>query len=137
MTASPNVSLNEEDRKATIIALEKQALELWNKGNPDGFIELSSQNVVYADPALRNKLEGKQALEEYYDKMRGKIKVDSYKMIEPRVWLSGEIAVLTYDYEVERENRIVRMHCTEVYKTDSLDRWKITHTHWSFVLPTF
>lgn len=48
-----------EDVKSTIIALEEQALKLWNNGNPDGFIELSSDDVVYIDPAFENKLEEK------------------------------------------------------------------------------
>ena len=40
------------DIGAAIIALETQALEQWNNGNPDGFIALSSDEVVYFDPAL-------------------------------------------------------------------------------------
>lgn len=116
-----------------IIALEKQALELWNNGNPDGFIALSSDDVIYFDPAFENKLEGKKALEEYYNGMRGKIKIDSYKMIKPIVRLSSGVAVLMYDYEAYSDGQIFKMHCTEVYKTDSSNRWKIIHTHWSFV----
>ena len=48
--------------RAAIIALEKHALELWNDGDPDGFIALSSDDVVYMDPALEHKLTGKEAL---------------------------------------------------------------------------
>jgi len=118
-----------------IIALEKQALELWNNGNPDGFIELSSADVVYLDPAFENKLEGKKALEEYYNSIRGKIKIDFYKMINPTVQVLPGGAVLTYNYEAHRDGQIFRMNCTEVYKSDRSDLWKIIHSHWSFVLP--
>ncbi len=123
------------DIKTTIIALEKQALELWNNGNPDGFIELSSDDVVYFDPAFENKQEGKRALEEYYAHVRGKIKIDLYKMINPVVQVSPGVAVLTYNYEAHREGRVFRMNCTEVYKLNLSNQWKIIHTHWSFVQP--
>ena len=48
MTGCTISSSNNEDIKATIIALKKQALEQWNNGNPDGFIALSSDDVVYS-----------------------------------------------------------------------------------------
>ncbi len=125
-----------EKIKATIIALEKQALELWNNGNPDGFLELSSDDVVYFDPVFEKKFVGKKALEEYYEGFRGKNKIDSYDMIEPMVQVMSDCAVLMYDYEARQESKSYRMHCTEVYKTDLSGQWKITHTHWSFVLNT-
>ena len=54
------------DPEAAIIALERRALERWNQGDPDGFLELTSGDVVYFDPALGRKLIGKKALGEYY-----------------------------------------------------------------------
>ena len=124
-----------ESIKATIIALEKQALELWNKGNPDGFLELSSDDVIYFDPVFEEKFAGKKALEEHYNGFRGKSQIDSYEMIEPVVQVTAEIAVLMYDYEARGGGNIYRMHCTEVYKSDASGKWKIIHTHWSFVMP--
>ena len=123
-----------EEPQATIITLEKQALELWNNGNPDGFLELSSDDVVYFDPVFEKKFVGKKGLEDYYEGFRGKNKIDSYDMIEPIVQVMSECAVLMYDYEARREGQSYRMHCTEVYKLDSLGRWKIIHTHWSFIM---
>jgi len=135
MIECANVSPNPEDIKAMIIALEKKALELWNNGNPDGFLELSSNDVVYFDPVFEEKFEGKQALEEYYNGFRGKNKIDYYEMIKPVVHIATETAVLMYDYEAHGGGNVYRMHCTEVYKLESSNRWKIIHTHWSFVLP--
>lgn len=135
MTGRTSVPSGKEDVKAAIIALEKQALELWNSGNPDGFIELSSDDVIYVDPAFEHKIEGKKALEEYYNTIRGKVKIDLYRMIDPVVRLSSDMAVLMYDYEAHRDGQIFKMHCTEVYQSDSSNRWKIIHTHWSFVMP--
>lgn len=124
-----------KDIKATIIALEEQALEQWNNGNPDGFIDLSADDVIYIDPTFENKLEGKKALEDYYNSIRGKIKIDLWKMINPTVHLSSGMVILTYNYEAQRDGMIFRMNCTEVYRLDSANQWKIIHTHWSFFQP--
>jgi len=122
---------NNENVKATIIALETQALELWNNGNPDGFMELSSDDVVYFDP--EQKLEGKRALEDYYNSIRGMVKVETYQMIKPVVQLSSDVAVLTYNLNSHSGGMIFKWNCTEVYRLNSSNQWKIIHTHWSLV----
>ena len=121
------------DIRAMIIALEKQALEQWNNGNPDGFIGLSSDDVVYMDPALGHKLEGREALEAYYDQVRGKIKIDSYEMIDPVVQVLSDGAILMYNYSACRDGMTFQMNCTEVYHLNPSAQWQIIHTHWSFI----
>ena len=100
--------------EAAIIALERRAPERWNQGDPDGFLELTSGDVVYFDPALGRKL------------------IDTYRMSDPVVRLSPGAAVLAYDYEVLRDGQVFRMHYTEVYTTATSGGWEIVHTHWSF-----
>ena len=112
------------DPEAAIIALERRALERWNQGDPG--------DVVYFDPALGRKLIGKKALGEYYGTVRGKIRIDTYRMIGPVVRLSPGAAVLAYDYEALRDGQVFRMHCTEVYTAATSGGWEIIHTHWSF-----
>lgn len=150
MMENKQASPGYEEVKATIIALEKQALELWNSGNPDGFLNLSSDDVVYADPAFVYRVQGKKALEAYYEQVRGKIKIDQYSIINPTVQVMAGGAVLTYDYEAHRDGLVFRMHCTEVYSAEAGETpepsaaageqeiqtvWKIIHTHWSMVMP--
>lgn len=120
------------DTQAAVIALERHALKRWNDGDPDGFLGLSADDIVYFDPSLGQKLEGKKALEAYYDTVRGKIRIGTYEMIRPAVRLSPGTAVLTYDYEAHRDAQVFRMHCTEVYEQAPHGRWRIVHTHWSF-----
>lgn len=120
------------DPEAAIIALERRALERWNQGDPDGFLELTSGDVVYFDPALGRKIIGKKALGEYYGTVRGKVRIDTYRMIDPVVRLSPGAAVLAYDYEALRDGQVFRMHCTEVYTAATSGGWEIVHTHWSF-----
>ena len=65
----------------TIIALERAAMDRWAKGDPDGFIELSTDDVVYVDPFLEQKLEGIDKLKELYKTVRGKVEIDRYEFI--------------------------------------------------------
>lgn len=135
MNGCTNFPSDTKEVKATIIALEKQALEQWNNGNPDGFIELSSEDVVYFDPVLKKQLVGKKALKDYYNPIRGKNKTDSHQMVNSVVQLLSDVAVLSFHYEAYKDSMIIKMNCTEVYRLDSSNQWKIIHTHWSFVQP--
>ena len=104
--------------------MERRALERWNQGDPDGFLELTSGS--------RTQTHRQKALGEYYGTVRGKVRIDTYRMIDPVVRLSPGAAVLAYDYEVLRDGQVFRMHYTEVYTTATSGGWEIVHTHWSF-----
>lgn len=47
------------DIASEIIALERGALERWCQGDPDGFLEISAPDVVYFDPFLDKRLDGR------------------------------------------------------------------------------
>jgi len=127
------VSSGNEDVAATIIALEKGAMELWSKGNPDGFLELTDEDVVYMDPYFDLKLEGKKALEDYYNSLRGQVNFDSCEMIRPVVQLTTELAVLIYNFTSTGKEGSYRWNCTEVYRLNPEGEWRIIHTHWSLL----
>ena len=59
----------------TIIALERAAMDRWAKGDPDGFIELSTDDVVYMDPFLEQKFEGIDQLKELTRPSEAKLKL--------------------------------------------------------------
>lgn len=114
---------------ATIIALEKTALDRWEKGDPSGFLEISAYDVTYFDPSLEDRLDGLDALTSYYEGLRGKILADRYELINPKVQVYGDAAVLTFNY-VSYGREIHRWNCTEVYRKAD-DSWRIIQTHWS------
>ncbi len=118
-----------------IIALETQALELWNSGNPDGFLQLSANDVIYIDPFFERKLEGIGQLKDYYNSIRGQVNVDKYEIIQPTVQFGLDIAVLTYHLLSQSGENVYKWNCTEVYRLNSHRQWQIIHTHWSFIQP--
>lgn len=53
MTGSAVAPANDGDIEAFITAFEKRALELWNGGNHDGFIEFSSDDGLFRSDARK------------------------------------------------------------------------------------
>lgn len=126
---------NEHEIRKTIIDLERGALDRWAKGDPDGFIELSSPDVAYFDPFIERRLDGIEALGRYYEALRGKILIDRYEILNPKVQLAGDTAVLTFNFIAYGVGNDNRWNCTEVYHRTEND-WRIIQTHWSFTQPT-
>ncbi len=121
--------MNEEITR-TIIAMEKAALDRWGKGDPSGFLEISSKDVVYFDPSLEKRIDGLDALTKYYEAARGKVSIDRFELINPFVQTDGSFAVLTFNYVSYTGTNESRWNCTEVYRLED-SRWKIIQTHWS------
>lgn len=122
-----------------ILALEKAALKRWRQGDPDGFLALSAPQVTYFDPLLPGRLAGIARLTEFYNGMRGKgggsAAID---IIEPRVDIVGDAALLTYRFlwaGLDADGTVMSRspwHCTEVYQRQA-GQWRIIHTHWSLI----
>lgn len=110
-------------------------MDRWAKGDPDGFIELSTDDVVYMDPFLEQKFEGIDQLKELYETIRGKVEIDRYEFIRPVVQAAGGCAVLTYNFISYYKEEVHKWNCTEVYRLETSAKWKIIHTHWSLVKP--
>jgi hypothetical protein len=124
---------SESGISATIIELERAALDRWCGGDPSGFLEISAPDVVYFDPFLGHRLDGFSALSEYYESLRGKVSASRWEMVRPLVQVVGpEAAVLTFDFHSwGGDEDAMRWHCTEVYRRLA-EGWRIVATHWSF-----
>ncbi len=113
-----------------ILKLERAALDRWGKGDPDGYLEISAPAVTYFDPYVERRLDGHAALTAWYEQVRGKIKIDRDEVVEPRVQVIGDAAILTLQFVSRGSEGAMRWNCTEVYQRLDGD-WKIVHTHWS------
>ncbi|GAA0557800.1 YybH family protein [Rhizomicrobium electricum] len=123
-----------EDVPATIIAMERAALDRSDKGDVQGFLEISAPDVVYQDPALDAPLIGLPALTAYYAKFPAG-EPSHGVMSNANVQVLGNVAVLSFHY-VSRSGtpKEIVWNCTEVYrKTDG--NWRIVNTHWSLTKP--
>jgi len=127
--------MEQKDLTATIIAMEKAALEEWNKGNPSGYLDIYAKDITYFDPFNEKRIDGFERMKTLYENIRGQVHVDKYEMIDPVVQITGETAVLSYNLISYVGNIIYRWNCTEVYRQQSDKQWKIIHNHWSFIRP--
>jgi len=118
-----------------IIALEKAALEEWNKGNPDGYLAIYSEDVTYFDPYLQKRVDGFAAIKTLYEEIRGTFSVDHYEMVDPRVQETTDTAILTYNLHSYSGDAVYKWNCTEVYRLQPDNKWKIAHVHWSYIRP--
>ena len=117
-----------------VLARERAGLDQWAAGDPSGFLEMCAEEVTYFDPFLPKRLDGLAALSTYYQSLRGKVHVDRYELLDPRVDVHGDIAILTFNYVSWTGPGTSRWNATEVYhRTDR--GWRIVQTHWSRTQP--
>ena len=128
------MTTDERSLAGIIIGMERAALERWAVGDPGGFLEISAVEVSYFDPFIAERLDGIAALRSWYDQIRGKIHIDHFEMIEPRVQVIADLAVLSYRFDSRGSEGSMRWNTTEVYQRTAAG-WKIIHTHWAFHQP--
>lgn len=114
----------------TILSMEHAALDRWGKGDPSGFLEICSPDIVYFDNNVERRLDGLEALTALYEKIRGKIFIDRYEMLNPKVQICGDAAVLTFNFVSYAQGESHCWNCTEVYCRTG-GGWSIIQTHWS------
>jgi ketosteroid isomerase-like protein len=126
--------ITETDRDArAILAIERAAFERWAKGDLNGFLDASDPDVDYFDPFVDSRLEGLPALRALYAKMPT-FKVERWEMINPRVQVSGDMGVLTFNFVTHMQRGETRWNTTEVYRRKN-GQWRIIHTHWALTKP--
>ena len=123
-----------------IIAMEKAALDRWGKGDPQGYLDIMDADLTYFDPFQEKRLDGLGAMQELLKPLTGKIKVDRFDMLNPKVQRDGNMALLTFNllsYVKQpdgTEKLVARWNSSEVYRKIN-GEWKIIHSHWSFIKP--
>ncbi|MCE5178425.1 MAG: nuclear transport factor 2 family protein [Porphyromonadaceae bacterium] len=120
----------------TVIALETAALEAWHKGNPSPYLELYSKDFTYFDPAHERRLDGWDRIKTLYESMRGTVVMDKFEIINPVVQHTNTMAVLTYNLHSYAGETCWKENCTEVYRLEENNNWKIIHSHWSLTKPS-
>jgi ketosteroid isomerase-like protein len=121
----------------TIIQQERAALDRWGKGDPGGYFQIMAPEMTYFDPFTKRRVDGMDALREYMAPITGQIRIDRCDIINPRVQLHSDVAILTFNLEDTGKepgsDKTITSYwnSTEVYRNFE-GRWKIIHSHWSF-----
>jgi hypothetical protein len=131
---SPPTYTKPSDATHDVIEMECAALVRWGMGDPDGFLEICAPDIVYFDPGLQRRIDGLEALTDYYEGIRGKVHFDRFELINPLIQEVGDAIVLTFNYaSYGAEGPPSRWNCTEVYRR-TRDKWEIIQTHWSYTI---
>ena len=133
-TQAPVLPTAEEAEKA-VLAREHAALDQWAAGNPIGLADIMAEDVTYFDDiAAHTRLDGIEELKKHLEWLDGKVPPHQYELIDPKVQVYGEVAILTLHYgPVDEEgNSKATWKATSVYNYRD-GEWYGVHAHWSMI----
>ncbi|MGE5111210.1 MAG: YybH family protein [Acidobacteriaceae bacterium] len=97
---------------------------------------MNCDEVTYFDPLTARRLNGLPELSRLYRSFAGQFHFDRFEFEDPKVQLSGDVAVLTYNLVAYVDSKEERWNATMVYQK-TRGKWKIIHTHMSPTQPKF
>lgn len=140
MAAAAATQAAQRNPDAEVMAIERESLDRWAKGDPDGFLNAFAPEVTYFSPTEERRVDGLDAMKALLAPVRGTIRIDRYEMLNTKVQRHGDVAVLTYQIVNYRrladgkEQRTTRWNSTAVFhRTDG--RWRTIHSHFSYTTP--
>jgi ketosteroid isomerase-like protein len=122
------------DTMSEIVALERKAMDGWLQGNPDPLLAMADADITYFHVMTENRVDGRAALKALIEPFRGRALFDSYDMLEPRVQVAGDAALLTYILLRRTGSVTSRWNATQIYQRKA-EGWRVIHTHWSQTAP--
>ena len=118
-----------------IITQERRALDRWAAGHPSGYLDVDADDVTYFDDiGAQRRVDGLAAMRAYFTSLEGRIPAHRYEMVDPKVQLYGDTAVLTMRYHPTALDgtKGTPWKATSVYRKRG-GEWRIVHAHWSLV----
>ncbi|MFH1964178.1 MAG: nuclear transport factor 2 family protein, partial [Acidobacteriota bacterium] len=96
-TAQEETALTQEDVGQALLAKERQWLDRWAAGDPLGCIEILADDASCFDfgGAAKTRLDGIEAIRNYLASFVGQIPPHTYELVDPRVQVFGDTAVVT------------------------------------------
>lgn len=128
-----------------LVVLERSALDRWIKLDPQGYLDIAAPELTYFDPTTERRIDGRDALQARLAPMKN-VKLPftdpRYEIIGPKAQRHGDVAVLTFNlvnygrFPEQPERVLAHWNATAVYSRSD-GKWKLIHSHWSFVQPEF
>jgi ketosteroid isomerase-like protein len=119
-----------------IIALERAALDRWEKGDMSGYFALYADEVTYFDWGTERRVDGHVALRAQLGPFEGKFTIDRIEMVNPMVQVHGDVAVLSYN-AIDHGSEMMgtksppgAANITSVFARQG-GAWRMVHAHYS------
>ncbi len=118
-----------------ILAQERDALDRWSAGDPEGYAQSAADDVTYVDfIGAHVCVDGIHALRDYLSGIKGQFPAHTYEVVNPRIQVYGDVGILTLQYHPTSLDGepLGRSKATCVYRrTDGT--WHMVHSHWSIL----
>ena len=123
----------QQNIEQTILTLEKNALDRWSNADQIGFSDNFAEDATLFDFVEAHvRINGIENLKKYFASFQGKVPIHKYELINPKVQVYGDMAILSFWWKIEDEIGEPSWKATSVYRLHN-DTWKIVHAHWSEV----
>jgi len=95
---------------------------------------LLSTSTYFDDIAAHTRLDGLEEIKKHLGSLEGKIPAHNYEIVDPKVQVFGEVAILTIRYHGSTTDGQPGppWKATSVYHLKN-DNWLVVHAHWSLV----
>ncbi len=113
-----------------VLDLERAALDGWKKGDPGPALNVLAPEITYIHAAVGVRLDGLDAVRALFEQYRGRPLFDSYEIVDPKLQMAGDAAILSYVLVRHNGDSSSRWYGTEVYQRKA-NGWQVLHAHWS------
>lgn len=131
-----NSEISHRNADQEIIALERSALDKWAQSNTGGYIDISADDITWFDftPGAQLRIDGIEAVRNYLAPFVGQIPPHTYEMVNPKVQVYGNTAILTFHWKATMTDGkpMDGWKTTSVYNWKD-GKWRQVHAHWSVV----
>lgn len=120
----------------TLLAQSRAALDpYYGDSDPSTYVAMYADHVTAFDPWSKGKKEN-GAAKDHLMGFAGSIPSAEYEIVNPRVDLYGDIAILTFNVDLTDPagGTLAVWNTTQVHHRTG-DGWELVHSHWSFATP--
>ena len=117
-----------------LVAIERSAMDGWLKGDPAPMLAAADPEITFFHIMTARRLDGLAAVRELLAGFAGRPLFDGYRIDDPKVQTSGDIAVLTYQLVTRNGDLTRSWNATQVYQRKNAG-WRVIHTHFSTTQP--
>lgn len=132
----PDASAEDQALAAGLVEKEKAALDKWFRGDVSGYAALwSERSFSYFDAVVKERVDSPEEIRKFLNAIEGRLFADGYEFRAPRVQLSRDMAVLTYQLFADTSLMKMAYNCIEVFQREADGEWRVIHSTWSCIRP--